>query len=329
MFADRRWLCGTVGPTVWFGVFAGLIGWPAGAQGIPEENQSSTFSFSLEDTILPGNFLPNPDMETPTRFEEHRDEAFNGNGFADYWHHSMHATWSNGTTDPVVSGERSLMLFDNESTGAGLFVQEEFRSFATEIPEDPDSPTGRAQKLYFRWHWNYEIFSGTEQTVTANIRLSNAPIFSLDLGPSLGDNKVFRSGSTDGEWEQVTVGIEIPDGAQSFDILFLTEGSKDVQATMFIDDVSVSAIAPTAALPGDADGDGDVDAFDLGLWQTQFGMTGDELSADFDTDGDVDAFDLGIWQINFGTGLNAAVPEPAAVVLFGLGASVLATRRRR
>ncbi len=82
------------------------------------------------------------------------------------------------------------------------------------------------------------------------------------------------------------------------------------------------------AIPGDADGDGDVDAFDLGIWQTQFGQTGQDLSADFDMDGDVDAFDLGIWQINFGTGLNAAVPEPAGAALLGLSASVLAIRRR-
>ncbi len=87
---------------------------------------------------------------------------------------------------------------------------------------------------------------------------------------------------------------------------------------------------PSAAIPGDADGDGDVDAFDLGLWQTQFGMSGEGLSADFDADGDVDAFDLGIWQINFGTGLDGnAVPEPAAASLFALSALGLARRRHR
>ncbi len=63
-------------------------------------------------------------------------------------------------------------------------------------------------------------------------------------------------------------------------------------------------------LTGDADGDGDVDAFDLGLWQTQFGMTGDGLTADFDDDGDVDAFDLGLWQTNFGGEAEARLSHP-------------------
>ncbi len=83
---------------------------------------------------------------------------------------------------------------------------------------------------------------------------------------------------------------------------------------------------------GDADGDGDVDAFDLGIWQTQFGQTGDGLSADFDNDGDVDAFDLGLWQTNFGTGLDgAAVPEPsgAAALLLLAAAGTRSWRRRR
>ncbi len=80
-------------------------------------------------------------------------------------------------------------------------------------------------------------------------------------------------------------------------------------------------------LPGDANHDGRVDAFDLGLWQTQFGMTGQGLSADFDGDHDVDTFDLGLWQLNFGTGLSAAVPEPTGAMATTLLAPLLLRRR--
>ncbi len=103
-----------------------------------------------------------------------------------------------------------------------------------------------------------------------------------------------------------------------------------VTADIFFDKFELFAEDPReVAVPGDADGDGDVDAFDLGIWQTQFGQTGPDLSADFDEDGDVDAFDLGLWQTNFGTGVEAAtVPEPAMLALVLPGLLAIGRRRR-
>ncbi len=85
-----------------------------------------------------------------------------------------------------------------------------------------------------------------------------------------------------------------------------------------------------AGIPGDFDGDGDVDAFDLGIWQTGFDTTSGATVSDGDADGDgdVDAFDLGLWQTNFGTGVGATVPEPATAFLL-FSAIALGGRPRR
>lgn len=95
------------------------------------------------------------------------------------------------------------------------------------------------------------------------------------------------------------------------------------------------AIASTA-LPGDFDGDLNVDGDDLAVWTTNFGMTsgGSTSTGDADNDDDVDGADFLIWQRNVGmtasTGAATAVPEPSAPllgVIVGLATTIV--RRRR
>jgi len=86
------------------------------------------------------------------------------------------------------------------------------------------------------------------------------------------------------------------------------------------------AISP---LPGDFDGDGDVDEGDLDLWNTAFGGGN---GADADGDGDSDGADFLLWQRNF-TGSQpvglAVVPEPATVLLLLIGFANTIGRRSR
>ena len=85
--------------------------------------------------------------------------------------------------------------------------------------------------------------------------------------------------------------------------------------------------------PGDFDFDGDADGSDLLVWQRAFGSSGADLAADGNNDGVVNALDLAIWKNNFGESLGsvttavAAVPEPAPVTLFLLGAAMLFRRK--
>ncbi len=74
-------------------------------------------------------------------------------------------------------------------------------------------------------------------------------------------------------------------------------------------------------LPGDFDGDFDVDGDDLSRWEGDFGLNGD---SDADNDGDSDGADFLTWQRNFGIGVplvanSTAVPEPGSCLLSTLG----------
>jgi hypothetical protein len=98
------------------------------------------------------------------------------------------------------------------------------------------------------------------------------------------------------------------------------------------DDVVLTNYVPY--LPGDFDGDGDVDGADFVSWQTgfptQFGAT--LGMGDADGDGDVDGADFVAWQIGFSNPPSpgvAAVPEPSAWILglFSLAAALMVRSR--
>jgi len=97
-------------------------------------------------------------------------------------------------------------------------------------------------------------------------------------------------------------------------------------AIVSIDGLSLST--GEVGLPGDTDGDGDVDLDDLFAVRNNFGTTSGATLADGDTDGDgdVDLDDLFAVRNNFGTGL--VVPEPATIGLLALGGALLIRRRR-
>lgn len=95
-------------------------------------------------------------------------------------------------------------------------------------------------------------------------------------------------------------------------------------------EIDVVASAATAN-SADFDGNDIVDGRDFLIWQRGFGAAGTGTSATGDANGDhdIDGDDLTIWKNQFGSAGIAAVPEPSALVLAGLGLLTPIWRQRK
>ncbi|MCC7083428.1 MAG: dockerin type I repeat-containing protein [Pirellulales bacterium] len=99
--------------------------------------------------------------------------------------------------------------------------------------------------------------------------------------------------------------------------LFFAPASQNVQA--YWDDIQVT-IGSGEGIPGDFNGDGNVDGADFVAWQTHFPTESGAALADGDAnaDGTVDGADFVVWQTHFpfpSAPAPGAVPEPSAVAL--------------
>jgi len=120
-------------------------------------------------------------------------------------------------------------------------------------------------------------------------------------------------------------GIDL-DGAAYFLI-----GDDSTDASFYFAGEALEVIAPEAAVPGDANGDGVVDDLDLTALATHWQQVGGLAQGDFNGDGFISDLDLTVLAIAWppaGLGVSA-VPEPATLFMLALGACALPVRRIR
>ncbi|MBA3480584.1 MAG: PEP-CTERM sorting domain-containing protein, partial [Pirellulales bacterium] len=128
-----------------------------------------------------------------------------------------------------------------------------------------------------------------------------------------------------------------PAGVANLGNAFDTAGSQDLRFHYGLPDGTllrgfVEYVSGPTTLPGDFDGDLDVDGADLTKWKNEFGPA--NSGSDADNDGDSDGNDFLIWQRNLGNSAAApaagAVPEPStAMMLLVAPLAWLAASRRR
>lgn len=106
------------------------------------------------------------------------------------------------------------------------------------------------------------------------------------------------------------------------------------QNAVFFDDLFVDAtgshLTTPSAVPGDFDGDRDVDGADFVAWQTNFPKATGALPSegDADGDGDVDGADFVVWQTHFPTTAGpgaSSIPEPYSLLSMAIASILVGT----
>jgi len=143
-------------------------------------------------------------------------------------------------------------------------------------------------------------------------------------------------------WEKDTRSFEITESHLGVPLEFrLGMREQDAEVDAFVLHLSGSVSDSEldelfSIVPGDYNGDGNVDASDYNAWRSALGETGTGLPADGDGSGTVDIADYEIWKTSYTTlagsaSLNASqqsVPEPSSVWLVS-GMLLIAYKRSR
>ncbi len=322
----------------------------------------------FSDTLTPGSPLP-PNTFLGAAddggfvYEVDDDSSIYGDGFASGL--NVLDVNSGGSIDLAVTGSGDDFFFgDHNQFGAYTVHVDVYDSFGDFLESFTDERTLSAGFVdafsYFDFNWSggsYDVhldnltgatggdvdffkFNGLAPgaTFTAQTADPTSSEVNTILGWFDADGSVLQI-DDDGAGDLLSLISGVVPASGS--LVFAVSGKGDVDLTGHHVQIGAYELRLMAALAGpsaDFNSVGGVNAADLAIWKTGFGLAGSPTRAqgNADGDGDVDGGDFLIWQRQNGTaglqGLAAAIPEPDALLLGACALTVpLAAlgRRRR
>jgi hypothetical protein len=161
----------------------------------------------------------------------------------------------------------------------------------------------------------------------------------LDLGPAYGAYFSIDGGTTVINTFNGPNGGDLSDWAGATVDSYNTGTNVGDESAVSMGDITLMDVigydVASPSLAGDYNHDGIVDAADYTVWRDMLGQTGSGLAADGNGDNQIDAGDYNIWNTNFGNhsgsgaGANAAVPEPATLLMLLVGLLTICASRQQ
>jgi hypothetical protein len=181
-----------------------------------------------------------------------------------------------------------------------------------------------------------------QQTATGGVSMVNGQLY---FGSSSSAVTRFDAPLTDTGGDAMAASAGAFNFGNSAKLLMANNGNPNRSWDGFMDDFRIYDTVLSAAeveevrmsalpVPGDFNGDQEVDGEDFSIWQMNFPTASEALlgDGDADGDGDVDGADFVVWQTNFSTPALGVtpVPEPSAAILATLATlwMVVSAQRR-
>ena len=202
---------------------------------------------AAQAVILPGNFWPNPTLETASTTGQLNSPAMDAAG-----------TWRRGGGDftggpnpgpytfdfwdnvaGTVSGTHALRIQDNSTSGNGEWFVPDFDPDATVVPITPGST------LEFHFYWNYQTTApagiGADMRVT--IRGTDG-INSFGLGSNFD---FLANGTTNGQFVEADFIRTMPAVVTGIRMNIASGGGGEVTGFLAVDDISVREVPEPAS----------------------------------------------------------------------------------